>query len=273
MKRFRHLPFLCLLLIAPLHAASLTIIQLQNRPVEEVIPIVEPMLGPGELITGQGFKLFLRASPETAQQVQEIVDAIDIAAKMLQISVFQGSKRKLDRITVSGNLQVETDNANIGVGNSNTSGAGNINYADGGVSIGGSASSQQLSQKNNPIHRLRVAAGTEAFIQTGSQVPYNTSYDSSAYKDVTTGFFVLPRVRGERVTLELRSFKNSLGNTASGIIETQSANTTITGQMGEWLKIGGVTEHSSQTQSGTASHSSSTSKRKDRIWIRADLVR
>jgi hypothetical protein len=87
-------PFLLYLLLAStLHAASLTTIQLQNRPAEEIIPIVEPMLGAGEVITGQGFKIFLRASEETVDQVQQIVSAIDIASKVLQISVFQGSKR------------------------------------------------------------------------------------------------------------------------------------------------------------------------------------
>ncbi len=273
MKRFKNLLFLCLLLASPLHAASLTVIQLQNRSAEEVIPIVEPMLGTGEIITGQGYKLFLRAAPETVEQVQEIIDAVDIAATMLQISVFQGSKRKLREMSLSGNLQVEGGNASVGVGSASNSGTGNINYTDGSVSAGGSASSRQLNQQNNPVHRVRVADGTEAFIQTGSQVPYSAGDDGSAYKDVTTGFYVLPRIRGERVTLEVRSFKNALGNSASGVIETQSANTVITGQIGEWLKIGGVTESSSQTQSGTASYSSSSSKRKDRIWIRADLVR
>jgi hypothetical protein len=68
-------------------------------------------------------------------------------------------------------------------------------------------------------------------------------------------------------------FKNALSASSSGNIETQSANTTLSGRIGEWLQVGGVNEHSSYTQSGTASYSSGSSKREDSIWIRADLLR
>lgn len=272
MKLTGHLLILCLLLVSAVQAASITTIQLQNRPAEEVIPIIEPMLGPGEVITGQGFKLFLRASPETLEQVEEIVAALDTAPNMLQISVFQGSKRKLKKLNVSGSLQIEGDNASVGVGSQAGDGAGNINYNSGDTSASASGTSTQLRQQDSPVHRLRVAEGTEGFIQTGEQRPYSVGDDGTVFKNVTTGFYVKPRIHGDSVTLQVRPFKNSVANSSSGSIETQSANTTITGRIGEWLKIGGVTEHSSSTQSGTLSYSSSKSSRKDRIWIRADLV-
>ena len=62
-------------------------------------------------------------------------------------------------------------------------------------------------------------------------------------------------------------------NDGSGVIETQSADTIVSGRVGEWLKIGDVTQSGSYSQSSGASYSSGSSKRKDRIWIRADLVR
>jgi hypothetical protein len=68
-------------------------------------------------------------------------------------------------------------------------------------------------------------------------------------------------------------FKNALSASRSGNIETQSANTTLSGRIGEWLQVGGVSEQSSYTQSGTASYSAGSSERKDSIWIRADLLR
>ena len=262
-----------LLLTFTLQAASLTTIQLNNRPAEEVVPIVKPFLGTGEKITGSGYKLFLQASPATVEQVREIVDAVDVGAKQLQISVFQGSKRKLRELSASGHLQFDDGNVSIGVGDGNSSGAGNIGFNNGNLSAGASATDSRLNQQNNPVHRLRVTDGTEAFIQTGSQVAYNSGDNGTAYKDVTTGFYVLPRIHGDNVTLQVRPFKNSLGSSGSGIIETQSANTVITGRVGEWLRIGGISEYSSQTQSSGASSSSSSSKRKDRIWIRADLLR
>ena len=273
MKRFCTILAMALLLACTARAASINIIQLQNRPAEEIIPIVEPMLGPGEVITGQGFKLFLRSSAETLEQVQEMIGALDIAAKMLQISVFQGSKRSLEEINVGGNLQIETGSGSIGVGSNDSAGAGSINYGSGNVSGDINASSIRQRREDNPVHRLRVAEGTEGFIETGSQVPFLSGRYSSDYKAVTTGFYVLPRLRGDSVTLQVSPFKNALSQSGKGNIDTQSATTTISGRLGEWLQIGGVTESSSSSQRGIASYSSSKSETSDRIWIKAELVR
>ena len=75
------------------------------------------------------------------------------------------------------------------------------------------------------------------------------------------------------VTLQVRPFKNTPGNKGSDSIETQSADTTLTGRMGEWLPLGGVNEQFNRSQSSIGSYSSSQGSRKDSIWIRADLVK
>ena len=265
-----------LLLLSAAQAASITTIQLQNRPAEEIIPIVKPLLGPGEVITASGFKLFLRASPASVEQVRDIVDALDIAAKMLQISVFQGTERDLKTVAISGNLQIEGGDANVdvggGVGSGGKQAAGNITYNSGNVSGDINASNSRSSQASNPLHQLRVTEGTEGFIQTGNQVAYSSYNNGTEFKDVTTGFYVLPRIRGSGVTLKVRPFKNSQSNTRAGNIETQSANTTISGRLGEWLPLGGVSEQFKRSQSGIGSSSSSEGSNKSSIWIRADLI-
>ncbi len=52
---------------------------------------MEVNYGSIESLSGQGFNLFLRSSPETPAQVKDMIDMLDIAAKLLLISVFQGS--------------------------------------------------------------------------------------------------------------------------------------------------------------------------------------
>ena len=271
MKLLYPLLGLTLLLASTVQADSITTIQLMHRSAEEIIPIVKPMLGAGDGITGQGFILFLRSSPQTVAQVKEMIDALDIAAKMLQVSVFQGSKRDLEALRVSGSLQFKTGDASVRIGNSSGNASGDFN-----------ATSTRLRRANNPIHQLRVAEGTAGFIETGEQIPYFTgakriapgsAVGSTEYKDVTTGFYVLPRIHGDQVTLQVSPFKNSLSKTRSGNIETQQANTTITGRIGAWLQIGGVEENIKHSQTGTVSYSSTKSKTKNSIWIKAELVR
>ena len=262
-----------LLLTFTVQAASITTIQLQNRPAEEIIPIVEPILGAGEVITGSGFKLFLRASPQTLEQVKDIVDALDSAAKMLQVSVFQGSERELQTRSISANLQINNGNASAGINGGDNNGAGGISYNSGNVSGDINASSTQQRQASNPLHQLRISEGTTGFIQTGEQLAYLSGYNGTEYKDVTTGFYVLPRIHGNLVTLQISPFKNLLANAGKGRIETQSARTTISGRIGEWLPLGGVAEQSKRSQNSIGSSSSSASRNLHSIWIKADLVR
>lgn len=271
-----------LLLAFAVEAASITMIQLRNRPAAEVIPVVEPMLESGDAISGQGFKIFLRASPPTVAQVREMIEALDIAAKTLQISVFQGSSRGLNQLGLGAGVQIEGDNASVEIGNAGNSnaGGGSITYSTRGGSASINSSSTRLRLKDSPIHQVRVIEGREAYIETGAEIPYfsgagwirpKAASGGVDYKRVTTGFYVLPRVRGERVTLQISPFKNSVSG--GGNIDTSSAETTVTGRIGDWILVGGVSEQLKQKQSGGGSTISTQSRRNQSIWIRADLVR
>jgi type II secretory pathway component GspD/PulD (secretin) len=274
---------LLLYLTAPAaQAETIATIQLQNRPAEEVIPIVKPMLGPNDSITGQGFKLFLRASPETQKQVRQMIQSLDVAAKMLLISVFQGNDRDLRALGVSGDFKAQSSDGSVSIGSDKSRGRGaDISYSTRNASGSVSTISTRGRLQDNPIHQLRVTEGTEGYIETGKQIPYFSGANWIApgavvggvdYKDVTTGFYVLPRVHGEQVTMQVSPFKQSESRTRGGDINTQSANTTITGRLGEWLPIGGTTEQTQRSQSSIGSYSETRSRNNESIWIKADLV-
>jgi type II secretory pathway component HofQ len=270
-----------MLLTSPLQADSITTIQLQNRPAEEIIPIIEPMLGTGDVITGRGFKLFLRSSPETLAEVKDMIDVLDITAKILQISVFQGSERDLRALSINGNIQIESGNASGSIGTKSNQSAGSISYDNNNTSGSINATGTSGRMQNNPLQRLRVTAGTEGYIETGEQIPYfsvagwigsRAAVGDIEYRNVTTGFYVLPRVHGDNVSLQVSPFKNSLRKTRTGNIATQQANTTITGRLGEWLLIGGATEQITRSQSGIGNYSSTQNRTNAGIWIKADLT-
>jgi len=271
-----------MLLVSTVEAESITTIQLSNRSAEEIIPVVKPMLGAEDAVTGQGFKIFLRSSPETLAQVREMIEVLDIAAKVLQISVFQGNTRDLSALSIDGNIQIESGGASVEVGTgTNQNSAGSISYSTSNASGNVNTTSTRMRLEDNPIHQIRVTEGTEAFIETGEQIPYISSINwilpraatgGIEYKDVTTGFYVLARTHGDNVTLQVSPFKNSQSKARGGTIETQSAYSTITGRVGKWLMIGGATEQIKRTQSGTGSYNSTQSRNEESIWIKADLV-
>lgn len=261
-------------------ADPIATIQLHNRPAEDIIPLVKPMLGPTDAITGQGFQLFLRAPADTRAQIEQMISALDVAARMLQISVFQGNQRDLRALSVAGNFTARGDNGsvNIGAGKERGSG-GDVSFSTRNASGGASVISTRGRLQDNPIHQLQVSEGSEGYIETGQSIPYFSGARWLApgavvggidYKNVTTGFYVLARVHADQVTLQVSPFKQSPSNTRGGDINIQSASTTLTGRLGEWLPIGGTTEQTRQSSNNIGSYSSTQSRNEESIWIRVD---
>lgn len=243
----RYLPVLLMLWSASLPAAeSITTLQLHHRQAVEIIPIIEPLLEPDARISGQGFKIFLRASAQTVDEVRELIASIDVAAKTLLISVFQGRRSDLDASHLSGSIRVEN---------------GNI---DGSIAAGAT----QRSESGGPVHRLRVTEGSEGFIATGTEIALFSTGGAST----GSGFYVLPRLNGDQVTLQISPFRNNARATG-GKIETLQAATTISGRLGEWLPLGGVDERIERSRNDGVGQSSMKRTRQDSIWIRADLAR
>jgi len=246
MKRI-YLPIILALLCAAASAAdSLTLLQLRNRPAAEVIPVIEPLLGPGDRISGQGFKIFLRASPQTLSEVRELIAGIDVAAQALMISVMQGSRRDVERSAFSGSVQIE----------------------NGKVSGRLEAQGSDAHRQNSPLHRLRVTEGSEGFIETGPYLPLYAGDQAAA----GSGFYVLPRLHGDDVTLQISTFSSAAGSSVNGQIDTLRAHTTVTGRLGEWLPLGGVDQRIERSRSNGVSQSSTIRNQQDSIWIRADLA-
>ena len=282
----RLLTVLGLLLLAfQAGAQSMSVIELQSRPAAEVIPIIEPMLGPNDAISGEGFKLFLRASPATEASIREMIDFLDEPAKVVEVSVFQGSARDLRRIAANASVQVDNGNVRVDVGeegDDDAAGGVRLSTTDGNVSVNGTRT--QGSLRDNPIHRVRVTEGTEAYIETGQQVPEYVSTiffapfgagSSVQYRDALTGFYVLPRVRGDNVVLDVSPYKSApiVQTGRTNEISTQSASTTITGRLGEWMLIGGVSEQVTESDSRTGTTVRTQGSRDSGIWIKADLAR
>jgi len=270
------------LLAIQAQAQSMMVIKLENRPAAEVIPIVQPMLRPGDAISGEGFKIFLRASPDTRASVQDMVGLLDAALKTLEVSVFQGSARNLRRLAGSASVQIDSGNVQVDVGDesdADADGRSRLSTAVGSATVSGS--STQGSLREAPVHRVRVTEGTEAYIETGQQIPYfyNTAVRGVRgfaagveYRNAVTGFYVLPRIRGENVVLDVSAHKSSRIKSGREDVATQSASTTVTGRIGEWLMIGGVTEQITRTDSTTGNTIRTEGGRDSGIWIRADLV-
>jgi hypothetical protein len=59
----------------------------------------------------------------------------------------------------------------------------------------------------------------------------------------------------------------------TGVAQIQRVSTVVSGRIGEWIEVGGVSEISGQRQSATGARQSSGSHGNKRIYIKVDEIK
>ena len=226
-------------LLAPLamqaHAQGLEIIRLRYRTVDQVLPVLQPLLEPGGTLSGHSGQLFLRASPANADEIKRVLETLDRPSRRLQISV------RFDQ---------------------NTS-AASRNLAIGGT-LGSQGSRIELSaqdaagRSNERVdQRLQVVEGGRGVIFAGQSVDA---------VDRASGFIVVPRLSGGMVQLEV-SAQRQAGDSFN------QASSTVSGRLGEWFELGGTSSSLSQQGRGIASGARSSGADARGIWVKVEELR
>jgi hypothetical protein len=241
--------------LSPASAADIAVIELRHRPAEELVPLIQPLLGPGDAIVPNNNQLILRADPATLREVRALLDQIDRSPHRLLISVAQGSA---------------TSGAAAGAG---AQVRGRIDPGQGsrsGVDIRGGVYQSEGRDRTGTTQQVQTLDGQPAMIQMGAQVPVPSGWGGIQYQPVTTGFAVTPRLSGSRVMIAIEPWSDRFSRGRGGVIETQSARTQVTASLGEWVEIGGAVETSVREQSGLTGGGYSSGSRDSRILLKVE---
>lgn len=256
-------------------AQTLEIIELRHRLADDVIPVIQPLVEPGGMVTGSDNKLFLRASPANIAEIRRVVAAIDQAARQLLITVGQGTVRGSEATKVRGGVTIGNDEARVGVNRPPG--------APSGAEVEASAVSRQVGIRN--VSSVQTLEGSETLIAVGNSVPITTRsvspgwagpvvQESTVYRDVDTGFYATPRINGDRVVLEIspRQQRYRAGNPAygGGVIETSGVTTTVSGRLGEWIELGAVRESGTSSAGGLLVWGRHTDSSEYSAWVKVE---
>src|SRR3954470_13525753 len=66
---------------------ALEIIPLKHRTLDQMLPVLQPLLEPGATLTGQSGQLIVRTSPQNLVEIRQALDTIDQSSRRLQILV------------------------------------------------------------------------------------------------------------------------------------------------------------------------------------------
>jgi len=248
-----------ILLLSMLAAVALAdyplkIIPLKHRSAEELIPVIRPMLRPGENVGGMQYQLFVRASDKGLRDIELLLAELDRARKNLKITLQQDVARSGDAASQGISGEGRAGDVRVIVPSRGEPGG------RGGLVIGG-AEEESLryritrstgSGKDNNSQFINVLEGSPAFIRVGQSLPYVQRFlvfagnrvtygQGTQFLNVTTGFDVLPRLNGDRVELEIAPRLSFVGNGGIQDVRFQELGTTVSAKLGEWVDLGGMT--------------------------------
>ena len=279
---------IALLLLLPLLAIAqqeMEIIPLKNRTVDQVMPVIRPLVEPGGALSGMNNQLILRASRKNRDEIKQALAALDTPARQLVIRVTQNRDAVMNRSGAEafgsvGNDHVRVTQSPTGV----AAGGGTVVIKQGSSAVGAQVVETRSTRTASAAQSVQVVEGGRAFINVGQSVPLPMQQvvlgpggaivtNTTVYRDIGQGFYAEPRLAGDRVTLEISPQFDTPGNAGYGSVNTQRVSTTVSGRLGEWIELGGSGQQAAGTNRGNLSVGTSDVRDNRSIWLLVEEVK
>jgi hypothetical protein len=204
------------------------VIELKHRQAEELLPVLESMLGSGGAVSALDNRLIVRAPAKEVAELEKLVAQLDNPRVMLRIAVRQ-----------------EQSSAAIGRG-----GGTLLSTSPGRVGI--EVGSRTLGNRSRSTEQfVQVLDGETALIEVGQRRPYarirayvgghqRGLVEVTDFQDLAEGFLVRPNLQGEGVVLDISPYKST--PTDSGAIDFSQLTTRVEAPFDEWIDLGGHLE-------------------------------
>jgi len=192
-------------------AQQTEVITIKHRPASDVVAALKPLVEPGGSVSAAQNQLIVRTTAANMAQVKKVVAALDHEARRLLVTVRQDD------------------------------GAGQ-----------GQTYSTRTADSHRTTQQVQVLDGRQAFVQSGLSLPVSSPAvaagpggvvvaDNVRFRELNNGFYVTPHLAGDTVTVDIsaRRDKPAAVGTGSGSAETGAIVTTVSGMLGEWIRIGG----------------------------------
>ena len=263
---------------------KIEIIPMKNRMVEEVIPIIKPLVVKGGTVTGMNNQLIVKTTPSNIQLIKSILIQIDNAPRKLLISVTRNNNNKFSN--EEGGFSIKYDSKNINITSPDTGEKGIIiqNKNDDGNVIRYRKSHEETETRENNIFYVNTLEGNPAFINTGQLIPIRNQttvvtsgtvvvQDNIEYRNVSSGFYITPKLRGNNVVLTVSPHFAQLNQNEKSAINVQNIDTTVHGKLGEWISLGGIDQSLRASDKRNLINKNQYNEEKSSILIKVDEIK
>jgi type II secretory pathway component GspD/PulD (secretin) len=270
----RRLLFVLLFTLGAAHADEVEVIQLRYRTAEQVIPTLRPLVEPGGAISGMQSTLVIRASRTNIAQLKQVLDTLDRTPRRLLISVRNDASGSFERRGAAVSGTVASGDARVGVNEPPR--------RESGVTI--SAHESSGAREATTATQVQALEGSPAFIATGQSVPVQSTVvtptpggtvvqRTTGFQNTGSGVYLVPRLSGDRVFLDIAQQSSSPGRQISGAANYQQISTTASGRLGEWFPLGGIEQSATRSQSGILQGSSGARTSNSSVWVKVDEIK
>ncbi|HZV61102.1 MAG TPA: secretin N-terminal domain-containing protein [Methylophilaceae bacterium] len=240
-------------------------ITLKHRFAEDLLPVVQPMVGPEGTANATNNILIIRTTPERLAEIEQVVSNLDVGSRNIRIEVSHDRSLQTEDRELSASGRGRVGDTEVVIGRPGRRSGARIE-----MNRGSSRSSQQGSQF------LTVMDGASAFIEVGQSVPYTQVFtqryaivqQTTDFQDITTGFAVRPRYIGDEVEVEITPRIATLNT--GGFIDFDTLSTRMRVKPGVWFDLGGSMRSRDEVSSAILSSGSSNASESSALMIKVD---
>jgi type II secretory pathway component GspD/PulD (secretin) len=270
--RFVRLAFILLLACGAVRAEEVEVIALKYRTADQLIPTLSPLVEPGGGLSGMQSTLIIRSSRRNIEQLRQVIATLDRLPRKLLISVRQ------DAAATSGDRGARVSGT-IGSGDVRV-GVNEPPRAEGAtVTLHDSRSARD----ERITSRVQALEGSPAYIAVGQEVPVQQSIITHSptgsitqstvqYRNISTGFYVTPRLAGERVFLDIATQAAAPAGYGPGSANVQQVQSSASGRLGEWFQLGGIDQSAMRSQSGILQGTRETRGSINSVWVKVEEI-
>ncbi len=282
-------PIVGLLLIPLVFAGALPaaermvteVISIGYRDASEVASMLRPFVPPPGTVASFSDKLIVKTTPENLRDLKQLLSELDTAPANLLVSVKNVLDEEVQRDLAEVSAEINTGDLSVSAGRSSGDRRGlSIAGAEGDASATLRVIQGTTATRSEAAQQIRVLEGKTAFIAVGESRPLKQQTtivqggkvivsEDVTYADANSGFYVRPRLSGDRVMLEIIPSQNRFDGES---IQTREAQTTVSGRLGRWMAIAGTAESGSRKSRDIGRSSEQTQRSDYTVYVKVEKL-
>jgi type II secretory pathway component GspD/PulD (secretin) len=227
------------------------VIAIGYRDAREVVAMLRPLIPPPGTVTSLSDQLIVKTTPSNLAEIKRLLQSIDKAPVNLLVSVKHTLDEEVRRDLAEVFAEFNSGDSTLSAGVASEERRGlSASATDGESSAQVRVIREEGSDSARAAQQIRVLEGGTAFIASGESRPVKqktthlrngqvTVQESVGLADARTGFYVRPRLSGDRVILDISSTRNRFHDTR---IESREARTTVSAPLGRWIAVSAASE-------------------------------